>query len=212
MNTTSNPWETIYKNDGRVFTEPFPGFKAVVRKFAQYQCHRILDLGCGNGRHVVALAKEGFKPIGLDLSSCGLHLTCEWLEEEGLQAGLVAADARQYLPFKSDSFDGLLSTQVIHHDTLSEVRVTIAEIWRVLTNGGVAFVSVAGRKHEGEAYEEIEPGTYVPLDGTEKGLPHHIFTEQELRSEFGVFRIREISRRAEGNVLALWLVKIVQGD
>jgi ubiquinone/menaquinone biosynthesis C-methylase UbiE len=209
MNTTSNPWETIYKNEGRVFTEPFPGFKAVVRKFAQYQCRRILDLGCGNGRHVVALAKEGFNTIGLDLSSSGLHLTCEWLEEEGLQASLVGADARQYLPFDAASFDGLLSTQVIHHAYLSEVRVTIAEIWRVLTNGGVAFVTMAGRKHEGQAYEEVEPGTFVPLDGTEKGLPHHFFTTEELRSEFDIFQIHEISHRDEGKVFALWLVKIV---
>jgi hypothetical protein len=87
--------------------------------------------------------------------------------------------------------------------------VAIAEIWRILANGGIAFVTVAGRKHESEAYEEIEPGTSVPLDGTEKGLPHHIFSEDELRSEFGVFQIREITRRAEGKVLALWLMKVL---
>ena len=207
MNSISHPWESIYKREGRVFTEPFPRFKAVAKIFAQQQCHRILDLGCGNGRHVVALIKEGFKPIGLDISSSGLRLTGEWLEEEGMKAGLVKADARRFLPFESDSFDGLLSTQVIHHALLSEVRVTIAEMWRVLTKGGIAFVTVAGRKHEGEAYEEVEPGTFVPIDGTEEGLPHHLFTEDELRSEFGAFQIREIRRRAEGKVLALWLMK-----
>jgi len=209
MNATSHPWESIYQHEGRVFTEPFPGLKAVVQNFSQHHCRRILDLGCGNGRHVVALSKEGFNTTGLDISSSGLRLTCEWLEEEGLYASLVSADARQNLPFKADSFDGILSTQVIHHALLSEVRVTITEIWRILTNGGIAFVTVAGRKHESEAYEEIEPNTYVPLDGSEKGLPHHIFSEDELRSEFGDFQIREITRRAEGKVLALWLMKVL---
>jgi len=211
MNATDHPWESIYKSEGRVFIDPPPGFKAVVETFAQHQCHLILDLGCGNGRHTIALAKEGFDTIGLDISLSGLRLSYEWLREEGLQAGLVSADARHYFPFKADSFDGLLSTQVIHHALLSEVRTTIAEIWRVLTNGGVAFISVAGRKQEGETYQEVEPGTYIPLTGTEKGLPHHIFTEEELRSEFRMFQIQEISRRDEGRVLALWLVKIVQG-
>lgn len=209
MNASDHPWELIYRHEGRVFTEPFPGFKAIARKFTRHHCHRILDLGCGNGRHVVALTKKGFNTIGLDISSSGLRLTCEWLEEESLQASLIGADTRQYLPFKADSFDGLLSTQVIHHALLSEVRVAIAEIWRILTNGGIAFITVPGRKDESEAYEEVEPGTYVPLDGTEKGLPHHIFTEDELRSEFGVFQIRQISRLAEGKVLALWLMKVV---
>ena len=118
MNSTNHPWESIYKHEGRVFTEPFPGFEDAARIFAQHQCHRILDLGCGNGRHVVALIKKGFNTIGLDISSSGLRLTCEWLEDEGLQAGLVSADMRQYLPFEEESFDGLLSTQVIHHALL----------------------------------------------------------------------------------------------
>jgi ubiquinone/menaquinone biosynthesis C-methylase UbiE len=211
MNATNHPWESIYKREGRVFIDPPLGFKAVVKEFVQHQCHLILDLGCGNGRHTVALAKEGFNTIGLDISSSGLRLSYAWLGEEGLQAGLVSADARNCFPFKANSFDGLLSTQVIHHALLSEVRTTIAEIWRVLTNGGVAFVTVAGRKQEGEAYEEVEPGTYIPLGGTEKGLPHHIFTEEELRLEFKMFQIREISQRDEGRVIALWIAKIVQG-
>jgi SAM-dependent methyltransferase len=207
MNSTNHPWELIYKRDGRVFTEPFPRFKSVARIFAQHQCRRILDLGCGNGRHVVALIKEGFNTIGLDISSSGLHSAREWLVEENLQAGLVSADMRQYLPFEAESFDGLLSTQVIHHALISEIRVTIAEMWRVLTNGGIAFVTVAGMKNESEVYEEVEPGTFVPLDGNERGLPHHIFTKDELCSEFGAFQIREIRRRAEGKVLALWILK-----
>lgn len=207
MNSTSHPWESIYKREGRVFVEPFSRFKDVAKIFALHHCHRILDLGCGNGRHVVALVKEGFNPIGLDISTSGLHLTREWLEEEGMQAGLVGADMRQYLPFRTESFDGLFSTQVIHHAFISEVRVTIAEMWRVLTIGGIAFVTVAGKKNECEAYEEVEQCTFLPLDGNEKGLPHHIFSEDELRSEFGAFQIREIRRRAEGKVLTLWLLK-----
>jgi SAM-dependent methyltransferase len=207
MNSVNHPWELIYKQEGRIFTKPFQGFKDIVEKFSQHHCQRILDLGCGNGRHVVALLKKGFNPIGFDISSSGLRLTHEWLREEGLTTGLVCADMRQYFPFKSGSFDGILSTQVIHHALLSDVRVTIAEIWRILAEGGIAFVTVAGRKHRDEEYIEIEPGTFVPLGGTEKGLPHHFFTEDELLLEFGRFHILEISRRAEGKVLALWLSK-----
>jgi SAM-dependent methyltransferase len=209
MSPTVHPWESIYKREGRVFTDPAPGFEAAVKEFTRRRCRRILDLGCGSGRHLVVLTKEGFNAVGLDISCSGLRLSCEWLAEEGLQAGLVRADARYSFPFEAESFDGLLSTQVIHHALLSEVRITIAEIWRVLTDGGIAFVTVAGRKHEGEAYEEVEPGTYIPLEGTEKGLSHHIFTEEELCSEFRMFQIREISRRDEGKVLAAWLVKVV---
>jgi SAM-dependent methyltransferase len=208
MNATNHTWESIYKHQGRVFTNPSPEFEAVVKEFAHHSCHLILDLGCGDGRHLVALTTQGFNTMGLDISSSGLCLSRTWLADEGLQAGLVQADARHGFPFKGNSFDGLLSTQVIHHALLADIRITIEEIWRVLAEDGIAFVTVPARK-EGEAYKEIEPGTYIPLEGPEKGLPHHLFTEEELRLEFRMFEIREISRWNEGKVLALWLEKVV---
>ena len=210
MDNKSHPWENIYARDGRIFTEPFPAFNPVVQKFTQNGCHRILDLGCGNGRHVVALMKLNLETIGIDISPSGLRLTQEWLtEEELLRSKLVCGDMRQNLPFLENSFDGLISTQVIHHALLAEIRQTISEIWRVMTNGGIAFITVAGKKHQDMSYEEIEPGTYLPLEGSEKGLPHHIFSEEELNREFKDFQIQEISPRDKGRVLAIWVKKVV---
>lgn len=207
MPDTNHPWEVIFQRQGRLFTELLPGFLAATQKFDQHGCHRILDLGCGNGRHVVALARQGFQPVGLDISSTGLALTRAWLGEAGLPGALVDGDMRQALPFAPQSFDGLLSTQVIHHARLADVRLTIAEIWRVLAPHAIAFVTVAGSTHPGEPYEEIEPGTFVPLSGPEQGLPHHIFSEAELCHELRAFHIDEISYRAEGKVLAAWLTR-----
>ena len=62
---------------------------------------------------------------GLDISPTGLRLAQNWLDEEYLEAPLVQADNRHPLPFKDGAFEGLLSTQVIHHALLAEVRATI---------------------------------------------------------------------------------------
>ena len=203
----THPWERIYAREGRFFNELLPGFAEIAGRLASRACQRVLDLGCGNGRHLVALALRGFSVAGLDISLSGLRLARAWLEEEGLEAGLVCADTRLPLPLMARAFDGLLATQVIHHALLAEVRVSLAEIWRVLVPGGIAFVSVAGRTHVDEHYEQIEPGTFLPLDGMEQGLPHHIFSEREFRHELGAFRILELGYRAEGRVLAAWLEK-----
>ncbi len=209
MTAEIHPWESIFKRDGRVFNEPLAGFEAVARRFSDHGCVRILDLGCGNGRHVVALSKQGFKPTGLDISPSGLRLTRAWLKEESAPADLVCADTRLHFPFESNSFDGLISTQVIHHALLAEIRVTIEEIWRILADSGLAFLTVAARGHRDEAYQEIEPNTFVPLDGTERGLPHHFFSEEELRMEFNRFEVQEISLRVEGRHMAIWLKKVL---
>lgn len=207
MNSNDHAWEKIYAKDGRVFTELLPIFHEASKKFTGNQTRKILDLGCGNGRHVIAFQKLGFDVTGFDISMTGLALTSAWLIEENLEGSLVAGDGRHSLPFRSTSFDGLISTQVIHHALLSEIRHTILELYRVLSVGGLALVTVAGQIHQDTIYEEIEPGTFVPQDGSEAGLPHHIFTNDEIHLEFKEFDILEISPRDNGRVIAIWLKK-----
>ena len=203
MNPTPTAWEEIYRREGRVFPEPFARFGELVEAFREHGCRTILDLGCGTGRHVVHLAKRGFRLTGVDLAPTALSLTQSWLREEGEEAALALADARQPLPFCDGSFEGMLSTQVIHHARIAAVRVAIREIHRVLVPGGLAFVTVSGRKDPGVEAEEIEPGTFVHLTGPEAGLAHHIFTVAELRSGFQAFDVLDVSVRAEGAVLAV---------
>jgi SAM-dependent methyltransferase len=177
-----------------------------VEIYRQHGCKTLLDLGCGTGRHVVHLEKAGFWVCGLDNAPTGLRLTQGWLQEEKLSAALVQADMRVRLPFREAAFDGILSTQVIHHARLGVVRRTIAELKRVLAPGGVVFVSVPVRFHPEEAHQVIEPGTYLPLEGPEHGLPHHIFTPEELRAEFDDLAVQEVSVRGDV-VIALTAIK-----
>lgn len=186
-----------------MFREPFARFDEVVETFRVHGCSIILDLGCGSGRHVVHLAKQGFQSLGLDISATALCLARSWLRREGHGAALVLADVRQPLPFCDGSFDGVLSTQVIHHARIAAVRAAIGEIGRVLAPGGLAFVTVSGRKDAGVEFEEIEPGTFVPMTGPETGLPHHIFSVEELLYEFQDYQVMDVSIRAEGKVLAV---------
>jgi SAM-dependent methyltransferase len=202
MTSAEHPWEKIYKKDGRVFPEPFPRFHEAVDLFVEHGCSEILDLGCGSGRHTVHLALENFKTFGLDISPTGLGLTREWLREKGLESRIVLSDFRHPLPFREGSFSGVFSIQVIHHARIAAVQLAIREIWRVLLSGGVAFISVAASKDD-EEFVEIEPGTIVPLTGSEAGLPHHIFSEEELRMEFRDFQVWYVSLRAAGKV---WVI------
>lgn len=211
MSWTTHPWEAIYREEGRRYNEPFPGFADVASELRSLGCRKVLDIGCGNGRHVLGLAREGFEVCGLDISLTALRLTREWLEEERLEADTVHADMRQPLPFSDGSFSGVFSTQVIHHARIAEIRRTIAEIRRVLVPGGAAFVTVSGHRDEGTEFEEIEPGTFVPLTGDERGLPHHVFTREEVASEFRMFETVCEWDFADGKVLATLATRPMQG-
>lgn len=199
-------WDQIFQKEGRVFLEPFERFDELAAAFKQHGSTRILDLGCGSGRHLVGLARQGFKPVGLDNAPSGLSLARQWLEQEYLSALLILADMRRPLPFGDETFDGLISTQVIHHALLATVIGTAHEIARVLKPGGVLFVTVpVGKKSAGRS-EEIEPNTFVPITGLEVGLPHHIFKPGELRDLFPNFQALDLSVRGK-KVIALLAVK-----
>lgn len=57
---TTTAWNKIFKDEGRVFHDPHEFMPKIVREFKKAKVKRILDLGCGTGRHLVYLAKKGF--------------------------------------------------------------------------------------------------------------------------------------------------------
>lgn len=68
---------------------------------------RILDVGCGAGRHALALAKEGLSVTGVDVSPGLLQVAREQAAAEGAKVSFFEMDARE-LPF-SDEFDAVIS-------------------------------------------------------------------------------------------------------
>ena len=64
---------------------------------------RIIDIGCGTGRHSIELAKRGYNVTGIDLSESQLKRAIEKANEQGVQVDFQKHDARA-LPFKN-TFD-----------------------------------------------------------------------------------------------------------
>lgn len=67
---------------------------------------RILDVGCGEGRHSMALAELGYSVVGVDISAELIDLAIQGTDED-LHAAYLRADLRE-LPFE-DEFDIVLS-------------------------------------------------------------------------------------------------------
>ena len=187
MQALPNVWDDVFRDHGHVFAEPHDAMPGIAQALHEGGGRSLLDLGSGTGRHVVYFARQGFATFGIDIAPEGLRLTQQWLASEGLTAGLCRQNLMAGLPYRDASFDALVSVQVMHHAPIAVIRDLIGEMARVLVPGELVFVSVAKNRGQAREYREIEPGTLVPLDGWEVGLPHHFFTPDELRDEFVPF-------------------------
>lgn len=183
----NNQWEGVFKEKGEVFTEAQEDMPRIVQLLKKEGVKDVLDLGCGAGRHSVFLADQGFNVSGIDGSPSGIEITKKRLEEKGLSGDFRVGDIydEKGLPFPAESFDAIVSTQVIHHNTIEEIRALIKEMKKVLRPNGTAFVTVIkGDLRYAGPVDEIAPNTYAPKEGREKGLPHYYFNAKTLRNEF----------------------------
>ena len=135
---------------------------------------RVLDLGCGEGRHVIAayLAAE-VDAIGVDLSLADLKnaqvkaedFLTDTAGDEQRSLGLASADALR-LPFADNSFDKVICSEVLEH--IPDYRAALTEIRRVLKPGGLLCASVPRRWPEkicwalSDAYHQV-PGGHLRI-------------------------------------------------
>ncbi len=107
---------------------------------------RILDLGCGEGRHTWVVCKQiKCHVIGLDLDKTSLdkgRLVLWQLDEQGENKGewLLTRGSILKLPFKDNTFDKIICSEVLEH--IPNDNQGIKEIVRVLKDDGLLAVSV----------------------------------------------------------------------
>jgi SAM-dependent methyltransferase len=97
--------------------EPDPELMALIPVMQQYGCRRVLDAGCGVGRHLLPLLAAGFQAWGVDNDAQVLQLLQDHLKKAAVAADgpyLAQADLN-HLPFVPGAFDLALSIKVINH-------------------------------------------------------------------------------------------------
>ena len=202
-------WEKIYvkyKKTGKKWAslrDPIhPSFLSFI-KHAKFDLKSALDLGCGNGKYIGFLQDIGFRVAGIDSSRTGIRLARKKLSKEAnLSVGNIYTKS-----IAVRKYDLILSVATIQHAKKSVIKKLIARIFIALPLNGKIFItfprmSSLRQWRTFETAKTIAPGTYVPLRGPERGLPHSFYEKSELVKLFSRFRKVKITRDNMGR----WIV------
>lgn len=199
---TKELWESLHKNSS--FRPKYPSevvVRYVFRNFKRNGEEKILDLGCGAGRHVYFMAKENIKVYGVDISSSGIDYTKNVLENNGLEGDLKVG-SMDNIPYCDETFDGLINYGVLCYCDIKGASKTASEIYRVMKKGGKVLIVV--RTTEDYRYGdglEIEKNTFIINENdknkcafNENGMKMHFFDKDEILNIFSDFSSIKIDK------------------
>jgi len=197
MDINKDAWRYWYPRKEEAVDENIPKLERIFRKSG---VSRILDLGCGTGRHTIYFAEEGFIVYGFDFSSYAIQRLTERLKRRNVSAHLMIWDMSKKFPYENEFFDAVIAIRVIHHAPLRVIKHVVSEVSRITRKGGYFYAKVPTLEKDFWAkgrWKEL--GTRIPLEGPEKGIPHHGFTKLELLelSNSNNFKVKDIYEKDE---------------
>ena len=181
------------------------------RRFPVRPGQRVLDLGCGGGRHAFEVYRRGADVVAFDLDPnelAGVRGMFGAMREAGeadpkTGATAISGDARA-MPFGDGTFDRVIAAEILEH-VLDDQRA-MNELARVLRPGGLAAVTVPAFLPEricwalSAEYHNV-PGGHV-----------RIFTRGELTAKLTAAGLTPVgAHHAHGLHSAYWWLKCAVG-
>jgi SAM-dependent methyltransferase len=104
-----------------------------------------LDIGCGWGRWMVAAAREGYVPVGMDMKWEAVRAASKVMNDCKVRGLAVVADLR-HLPFKEEVFSLVWSYSVLQHVHRNSVEECLRDVVRVMKLEGRGILEFPMRR------------------------------------------------------------------
>lgn len=186
MASAADPWWTEYFDEVflRIY-RPLLGQErteaevdAVEELTALQPGARVLDVGCGWGRHAIELARKGFEVTGLDLSAFLLGQAKELAEREELAVSWVQRDMRE-LSFTSE-FEVVISlfSSMGYFETEEDDVKVLRGMRRAVVDGGHLVIETMHR--------DLIARDFLERDWWETPEGDHVWVERDFDGVDGI--------------------------
>jgi len=142
---------------------------------------KVIDIGCGKGRNLVYLAKQGFEVWGIDYIQEALDSALKFAYSLNIEKNvhLVKSGIDERWPFEENFFDVAVDCfSSIDIETVEGRAVYLKELKRTLKPGGLALVAVVSDK------DEMEKAQAFGLEKNSRIWPNGKFQKNSSRTFF----------------------------
>ncbi|MEE8431983.1 MAG: class I SAM-dependent methyltransferase [Candidatus Desulfatibia sp.] len=190
MNKTTSLWETVISEGTYHLEMPDELVIRSINMFKRESPKKILDVGCGLGRHIQLFAERGHTVLGVDIALSAIRKSR--VKAVPYPRAYLALCDVTHLPVSSNQFCLVLAWRMLHLNDKDHIDDALKDIHRILRPNGIIICSVRSTsntlyfkgKREGR---EIEPGTFVIDVGGIAGLIYHFFSRQEIETTFSKY-------------------------
>lgn len=216
VNNSKTEWDNSYENRDNFVFSPHEEVIRFVSKFIRKRIAlnefrdvapgsdhgRVLDLGCGIGRHVIFCHEMGLDAYGVDLSDAAIRVARDWAEQKDVpEPGkrILQGDVR-CLPWDDGFFRYAVSHGVLDSMPFEIACAACVELARVMPIGGLFYCDLISGDDSQHAREFS--GEETVTTAHEQGTVQLYFNLAKILSMIdGVFEINECNLIRRENVL-----------
>ena len=137
-------WDSIAKSFDKTRRKPWQECLDFIKEISEESV--VVDVACGNGRHLIPCAKKCKNVIGLDISRKMLVIVKEKTIKENISNVFLIHSIAEDIPLKDSTIDAVLFIAALHNIYGKENRInSLKEIKRILKNDSKAIISVWSR-------------------------------------------------------------------
>jgi len=195
--TSDNLWESYWGNEDhhKWWEQPAPTVLDFIKSQSPEQKPDVLDLGCGLGRHAIAFASAGFTVTATDASEKAIAHLNEWAKGLNLPIRTKICYFLDVI-FPPESFDIVLSYNVIYHGYRGQFAQAIGQVQNLLKPAGLFFLTCPTRQDGKYGHgEQVAPHTFLCIKSVTPGDIHYFADETNLEELLVGFR--QLSRRKD---------------